>query len=154
MKAKRGHRVPLCGRALRVLAAARALFDVPVHHRAAKALDKYVDAAEFEEPNATIFQGVEPAGRRLTGRALQRSVVLAMIKRRSAAARLSPSTWPHVLGERDHGVSVERRDPRARPADRGARIAEDDEALRPHGGQGDGRGDRTDRDMTRLGSPW
>ena len=71
--------------------------DVPAHHRAAEALDKYVEAAELEEPKATLFQSVEPAGRRLTGRALQRRVVLAMIKRRAAAAELPPSTCCHTF---------------------------------------------------------
>ena len=48
--------------------------DVPAHHRAAEALDKYVEAAELEEPKATLFQSVEPAGRRLnrTGAAAAR----------------------------------------------------------------------------------
>ena len=41
---------------------------------------------------------------------------------------------PHVPGDGDHGVSVERGDARARAADRRARVAEDDEALRPDGG--------------------
>ena len=71
--------------------------DVPAHHRAAEALDKYVEAAELEEPKATLFQSVEPAGRRLTGRTLQRRVVLAMIKRRAAAAGLPPSTCCHTF---------------------------------------------------------
>ena len=71
--------------------------DVPAHHRAAEALDKYVEAAELEEPKATLFQSVEPAGCRLTGRALQRRVVLAMIKRRAAAAGLPPSTCCHTF---------------------------------------------------------
>ena len=71
--------------------------DVPAHHRAAAALDKYVEAAELEEPKATLFQSVEPAGCRLTGRALQRRVVLAMIKRRAAAAGLPPSTCCHTF---------------------------------------------------------
>ena len=71
--------------------------DVPAHHRAAEALDKYVEAAELEEPKATLFQSVEPAGRRLTGRALQRRVVLAMIKRRAAAAGLPLSTCCHTF---------------------------------------------------------
>ena len=71
--------------------------DVPAHHRAAEALDKYVEAAELEEPKATLFQSVEPAGRRLTGRALQRRVVLAMIKRRAAAAGLPASTCCHTF---------------------------------------------------------
>ena len=46
---------------------------------------------------------------------------------------------PHVPGDGDHGVLVERGDPRARPADRGACIAEDDEALRPDSGHDHGR---------------
>ena len=71
--------------------------DVPAHHRAAEALDKYVEAAELEEPKATLFQSVEPSGRRLTGRALQRRVVLAMIKRRAATAGLPPSTCCHTF---------------------------------------------------------
>ena len=71
--------------------------DVPAHHRAAEALDQYVEGAELEEPKATLFQSVEPAGRRLTGRALQRRVVLAMIKRRAAAADLPPSTCCHTF---------------------------------------------------------
>ena len=37
----------------------------------------------------------------------------------------------HVPGDGDHGVLVGRGDSRARAADRGARFAEDDEALRP-----------------------
>ena len=71
--------------------------DVPAHHRAAEALDKYVEAAELEEPKATLFQSVDPAGHRLTGRALHRRVVLAMIKRRAAAAELPPSTCCHTF---------------------------------------------------------
>ena len=71
--------------------------DVPAHHRAAEVLDKYVEAAELEEPKATLFQSVEPAARRLTGRALQRRVVLAMIKRRAVAAGLPPSTCCHTF---------------------------------------------------------
>ena len=71
--------------------------DVPAHHRAAEALDKYVEGAELEEPKATLFQSVDPAGHRLTGPALQRRVVLAMIKRRAAAAGLPPSTCCHTF---------------------------------------------------------
>ena len=97
---------------------------------------------------AALFQSMDPAGHRLTGRALERRVVLAMIKRR-AAARGAPAldVLPHVPGDGDHGVPVERGNPRARPADRRARVAEDDEALRPDGGHGDGRRDRAYRDL-------
>ena len=49
--------------------------DVPAHHRAEEALDKYVEAAELEEPKATLFQSVDRAGDRLTGRPLSRRVV-------------------------------------------------------------------------------
>ena len=62
--------------------------DVPTHHRAAAALDAYVEADGLEEPKAALFQSMDPAGQSLTGRALQRRVVLAMIKRRAAAAGL------------------------------------------------------------------
>ena len=71
--------------------------DVPAHHRAAEALDDYLEAAGLDEPTAALFQSVDPAGRRLTGRALSRRLVLAMIKRRAAAANLPPSTCCHTF---------------------------------------------------------
>ena len=71
--------------------------DVPAHHRAAAALDAYVEAGRLEEPKVVLFQSVDPAGRRLTGRALERRVVLAMVKRRAAAAGLPPSTCCHTF---------------------------------------------------------
>ena len=71
--------------------------DVPAHHRAAAVLDEYVEVAGLEEPKAALFQSVDPAGRRLTGRTLERRVVLAMIKRRAAAAGLPPSTCCHTF---------------------------------------------------------
>ena len=71
--------------------------DVPAHHRAAAALDAYVEVAGLEEPKAALFQTMDPAGRRLTGRALERRVALAMIKRRAAAAGLPPSTCCHTF---------------------------------------------------------
>ena len=74
--------------------------DVPAHHRAAEALDDYLEAAELEEAKAALFQSVDPAGRRLTGRALSRRLVLAMIKRRAAAAGLPPSTCCHTFRAR------------------------------------------------------
>ena len=71
--------------------------DVPAHHRAAAALDAYVEAGGLEEPKVALFQTVDPAARRLTGRALDRRLVLAMIKRRAAAAGLPPSTCCHTF---------------------------------------------------------
>ena len=71
--------------------------DVPAHHRAAAALDAYVEGGELEEPKVVLFQTLDPAGRRLTGRTLERRVVLAMIKRRAAAVGLPPSTCCHTF---------------------------------------------------------
>ena len=71
--------------------------DVPAHHRAAEALDDYLELAGLDEAKAPLFQSVDPAGRRLTGRALSRRLVLAMIKRRAAAAGLPPSTCCHTF---------------------------------------------------------
>ena len=71
--------------------------DVPAHHRAAEALEDYLEAGGLDEPKAPLFQSVDPAGRRLTGRALSRRLVLAMIKRRAAAADLPASTCCHTF---------------------------------------------------------
>ena len=71
--------------------------DVPAHHRAAAALDAYVEAGRLEESKTALFQSMDPAGRRLTGRALDRRLVLAMIKRRAATAGLPPSTCCHTF---------------------------------------------------------
>ena len=71
--------------------------DVPAHHQAAEALDDYLALAGRDEATAALFQSVDPTGRRLTGRALSRRLVLAMIKRRAAAADLPPSTCCHTF---------------------------------------------------------
>ena len=69
--------------------------DVPAHHRAAEALDEYLEACGLDDWKAALFQSVNRA-RVLTGRPLTRRVVLAMIKRRSAAG-LPPSTCCHTF---------------------------------------------------------
>ena len=56
----------------------------------------YVNAAGLDEPKASLFQSVDRAGR-LSGRPLGRRAVLAMIKRRAAAAGLPPSTCCHTF---------------------------------------------------------
>ena len=70
---------------------------VPAHHRAAEALDAYLEGGGLEDGRKALFQSVDRAGERLTGRALTRRVVLAMIKRRPAAAGLPPSTCCHTF---------------------------------------------------------
>ena len=120
--------------------------DVPAHHQAAEALDDYLERAGLDAATAALFQSVDPAGRRLTGRTFSRRLVLAMIKRR-AAADLPPSTCCHTFRATGHGVSVEWGDARTRAADRRARLPEDDEALRPDGGHDHRRRDRAHRDL-------
>ena len=71
--------------------------DVPAHHRAASALDAYVEAAGLEEPTVALFQTVDPTGRWLTGQARDRRLVLVMIKRRASAAGLPASTCCHTF---------------------------------------------------------
>ena len=106
--------------------------DVPAHHRAAAALDAYVEAAGLEAAGEALFQSVDPTGERLTGRPLTRRLVLAMNQAaRGGGGAPGLDVLPHIPGDGDHGVPVERGDPRARAADRGARVAQDDEALRP-----------------------
>ena len=122
--------------------------DVPAHHRAAEALDDYLRAAGLGDAKASLFQSVDPAGRRLTGRALARRVG-AGDDQAARRCRGAPAIdlLPHVSGDGDHGVSVERGDARARAADRGAHVAEDDEALRSDGGRGLARRDRAHRHL-------
>ena len=70
--------------------------DVPAHHRAEAAVDAYLVAGGIEDAKAPLFQSVDRS-RRLSGRSLTRRVVLAMIKRRSAAAGLPASTCCHTF---------------------------------------------------------
>jgi hypothetical protein len=65
---------------------------------------------------------------------MTRTDVLRMVKRRAVAAGLPSSTClPYLSGDGDHGIFGERRDDRERAADRRARVAADDEALRSDG---------------------
>ena len=59
--------------------------DVSAHHVAEAYLDAYLEAGALDAPTAPLFQSVDRA-RQLTGRPLTRGDVLAMIKRRAAAA--------------------------------------------------------------------
>ena len=70
--------------------------DVPAHHRAEAAVDAYLVASGIEDAKAPLFQSVDRSGW-LSGRSLTRRVVLAMIKRRSAAAGLPASTCCHTF---------------------------------------------------------
>ena len=71
--------------------------DVPAHHRAEEAVEAYLAAVGLDDDaKAPLFQSVDRAGR-LSGRALARRAVLAMIKRRAAAAGLPATTCCHTF---------------------------------------------------------
>ena len=122
--------------------------DVPAHHRAAAALDDYLARAGLDAAKAALFQSVDPAGRRLDGPG-----ALAAPRpghdQAAGGGGGSPALdlLPHVSGDWNHGVSVDRGDARTRAADRRARLPEDDEALRPDGGHDHRRRDRAHRDL-------
>ena len=70
--------------------------DVPAHHRAKEALEAYVAVASLKEAKAPLLQSVDRSGR-LSRRPLVRRAVLAMIKRRAAAAGLPATTCCHTF---------------------------------------------------------
>ena len=104
--------------------------DVPAHHRAAEALDDYLEAAGLDEPGALAAS--RPGHDQAAG---------------GGGGSPALDLLPHVPGDGDHGVSVEWGDARTRAADRRARLPEDDEALRSDGGHDHRRRDRAHRDL-------
>ena len=122
--------------------------DVPAHHRAAAALDAYVEAGRPRGAEGGALPDRRPGGAPADepgARSAARAGDDQAPGRGRGAAALD--VLPHVPGDGDHGVPVERGDAGARAADRGARVSEDDEALRPDGGHGDGRRDRAHHDL-------
>jgi site-specific recombinase XerD len=88
---------------------------VPVHSRAAAALDAYLETAGLgETPDAPLFQGL--AGRRgeLAGRALTARSALRVVKRRAAAAGIGHDLGCHscratgITAYLVHGGTLER----------------------------------------------
>ena len=122
--------------------------DVPAHHRAAEALDDYL-----ERGRARRGDGGALPERRPRGAAADGPGALAASRpgddQAAGGGGGSPALdlLPHVSGDGDHGVSVEWGDARTRAADRRARLPEDDEALRPDGGHDHRRRDRAHRDL-------
>ena len=94
--------------------------DVPAHHRAAGALDEYVEAAGLEEPRRHCFRAWTRRARGWPGRALTRRAVpgddQAAHRRRRAAA---VDVLRHVPGDGDHGLTSRTGEPRAPAADHG-----------------------------------
>ena len=78
--------------------------DVPAHHRVAEALDKYVEAAELDEPKATLLPERGAAGALADGTGAAAaggpSDDQAAGRCRGASAL---DVLPHVPGDGDHG---------------------------------------------------
>ena len=127
--------------------------DVPAHHRAFEALDDYLKAYGPCEAKAPLLQSVDPARRRLAGRAPSRRLVLGLIKQRAAAAAdLSPSTCCHTFRSERRSRRICRTGEcsSTRSGSPGTRRRNDNEAPRPNGGHDQRRRDRTHRDLERT----
>lgn len=69
--------------------------EVPAHHNADEYLDAYLKAVGIiEQKRSPLFRSIDRSGR-LTERGLTRNDALRMVKRRAAAAGLSPKTSCH-----------------------------------------------------------
>ena len=98
--------------------------DVPAHHRAAAALDDYLVAAQLEGGEGGALPERRPGGAEADGAA----AVAASRPGDDQAARGDRGTagvdlLPHVPGDGDHGVLIERGNARARATDRRARAS-------------------------------
>ena len=69
--------------------------DVPAHHKAAQALDRYIDIGGLKDPLAPLFQSLEPRCDALTGRPWSPRLARYMVKRRAEAADLPPGICCH-----------------------------------------------------------
>ena len=122
--------------------------DVPAHHRAAEALDDYLEAGRSRRADGGALPERRPRGAAADGPgalAASRPGDDQAAGGRGGSPALD--LLPHVPGHGDHGVLVERRDARTRAADRRARLPEDHEALRPDGKHDHRRRDRAHRDL-------
>jgi site-specific recombinase XerD len=70
--------------------------DVKAHHAAEEAMDAYLRGAALTDPEAPLFQTIDPHGR-LSGRAMTRNDSFRMVKRRARAAGLSATTCNHCF---------------------------------------------------------
>jgi integrase len=109
--------------------------EVPCHPTLEGYLDAYIKAAGIAGDNkGRLFRSMHK-GDKLTDKPITRFDVFHMIKRRAKAADLPYSTSCHTF--RATGITTylqKRRYPRARPNYRESRIAQDNQALRPHQG--------------------
>ncbi len=79
---------------------------IPCHHQARDYVRAYLAAAGIEDRLAPLFQTARGRTAALTGSAMRRTDVLAMVKRRSRHAALPPSTCNHSF--RATGITIHR----------------------------------------------
>lgn len=83
---------------IRLLEKGGKFHEVPAHHNAELYLDAYVTAARIaDESKGALFRSADGRSGRITDRAMGRTDVLRMIKRRSKAAELAKSTSCHTF---------------------------------------------------------
>lgn len=79
--------------------------EVPAHHKAEGYLDEYIEAAGLkDQPKVALFQSTGGRSARLSGVAMSRRDVLAMVKRRAAESGLPPHVCNHSF--RATGITV------------------------------------------------
>ena len=126
--------------------------DIPAHHKAAQALDRYIQTGGLQDPLAPLFQSVGPRGAALTGKPLVAPARALHGETPSRGRRPAVGNLlPQLPGHRHHDLSGERRQHRGGATNRRPPVAPDHEALRPEPRHGDDHGDREDRDLTRRG---
>ena len=83
---------------IRLLEKGGKFHEVPAHHNAELYLDAYVTSAGIaDDRKGALFRSADGRSGRLTDRAIGRTDVLRMIKRRSKAAELAKSTSCHTF---------------------------------------------------------
>jgi len=105
---------------------------VPAHHNAEKYVDAYLDAAGIAGQKKTpLFRSID-THRKLTDRPMNRNDALRMIKRRAKAAGLPEDICCHTFRATGITAYLEGGGTIEHAQARQSRIAQDDQALRPH----------------------
>ena len=108
--------------------------DMPAHHKAEEFVDAYIEAAGLkEQKNEPLFRSAIGKTKQLSEKRMSRHAAFKMVQRRGEEGRDSHGgLLPQLPGHRDHELPRARRDAGEGPADGRPRVAEDDQALRPH----------------------
>ncbi len=98
LNAKRGDYVKRSGRAfLRQHEKGGVYREVPLHHQAEQALDRYLEVAAIKDPKAFLFQPTAQDRKSLMNRKLSRFSALERVKIAAAKAGLNPDACNHTF---------------------------------------------------------